>query len=329
MKKLFAILLALTMLLSLAAGCGAGGEVDLSQMDSGVELRENVDLGALLDEGVPMADGPALSATIKPLAMGTLVEKNGSAAIDNSDTAEGYVMAAWLAGGEPKLKVLVKGPSGTTYQYNLKPTGEYETFPLSDGSGSYTVGVYKNTSGTSYATILSKSISVTLNDEFAPFLHPNQYVNYSEDSAAVAKAAELCDGLEDNLEKVGAVYDFVVNNTTYDKSKAKSVKTGYLPDVDETLATGKGICFDYAALMASMLRSQGVPTKLIVGYTGDAYHAWINVYSETEGWMDAVIYFNGNEWKLMDPTFASSGKQSESIMKYIGDGQNYSAKYQY
>ena len=41
-----------------------------------------------------------------------------------------------------------------------------------------------------------------------------------------------------------------------------------LPSVDETLKTKKGICFDYAALMTAMLRSQGIPTKLEIGYQG-------------------------------------------------------------
>lgn len=81
--------------------------------------------------------------------------------------------------------------------------------------------------------------------------------------------------------------------------------------------------------MSAMLRSQSVPVKLIVGYTGKDYHAWINVYSESEGWIEGKIYFDGKEWKLMDPTFASSGKQSDEIMEYIGNGENYSAKYQY
>ena len=31
----------------------------------------------------------------------------------------------------------------------------------------------------------------------------------------------------------------------------------------------------------------------------------------------------------MDPTFASTGGQSAAIMKYIGDGKNYSVKYLY
>ena len=71
-----------------------------------------------------------------------------------------------------------------------------------------------------------------------------------------------------------------------------------------------------------MLRSQDIPTKLVVGYTGNLYHAWINVYLEGQGWVDNIIYFDGNSWKLMDPTFASSSGQSQEIMQYIGNGSN-------
>ena len=125
------------------------------------------------------------------------------------------------------------------------------------------------------------------------------------------------------------IYDYVVNNLTYDTQKAASVQSGYLPNVDAVMDSGKGICFDYAALMASMLRSQEVPCKLVVGYTGDVYHAWINVWSEEDGWVEGLIYFDGKVWKLMDPTFASSGNQSNKIMEYIGNGANYKAKYLY
>ena len=99
--------------------------------------------------------------------------------------------------------------------------------------------------------------------------------------------------------------------------------------IDETLSTGKGICFDYSSLMAAMLRSQHVPTKLVVGYAKQAYHAWINVWSDEEGWITKEIHFDGNEWKLMDPTFASTGGQTDSVMQYIGNGKNYRPKYQY
>ena len=112
--------------------------------------------------------------------------------------------------------------------------------------------------------------------------------------------------------------------------KAKNPPKGYVPDIDEVLEAKKGICFDYASLMSAMLRSQGVPVKLVVGYTSTGiYHAWINVWSEEDGWVEGIIYFDGKIWKLMDPTFASSGKQSAAIMKYIGNGANYKEKFLY
>ena len=166
-----------------------------------------------------------------------------------------------------------------------------DTFPLSDGNGTYQVVVYENISGTKYATVLSQSISVTLKDQFAPFLRPNQYVDYSAAPNTVAKAAELTAGMTDPLNKVAAIYDFVVKNLTYDKQLAATVQSGYLPVLDSVLAKKTGICFDYAALMTGMLRSRGVPCKLVVGYAGTAYHAWISVYSEETGWVEGVVYF--------------------------------------
>ena len=120
----------------------------------------------------------------------------------------------------------------------------------------------------------------------------------------------------------------MITNITYDEELAANVKTNYLPNIDNTLKTKKGICFDYASLMAAMLRSQGVPTKLVVGYSGEAYHAWISVYLKEIGWVDDIIEFDGKSWSLMDPTLAANNSSS-SVAKYVGDGSNYTVKYSY
>ena len=133
----------------------------------------------------------------------------------------------------------------------------------------------------------------------------------------------------DTLEKVEVVYNFVVGNFSYDSELARNVKSGYVPVLDDVLASYRGICFDYAAVMTAMLRSQGIPCKLVVGYAGEAYHAWISVWTEEEGWIDEAIFFDGTTWHRMDPTFASTGRNDPSIMKYIGDGSNYQEKYFY
>lgn len=72
---------------------------------------------------------------------------------------------------------------------------------------------------------------------------------------------------------------------TYDNEKAATVSGNYLPDIDETLSTKKGICFDYASLTAAMLRSIGIPAKLAIGYSASVRHAWIDVYIQSvAGW---------------------------------------------
>ncbi len=308
-------------------GTGTTQELQEAGFTDAAFLTEDGELVELLPEAVAMADVPALPDYMAVSHPGTSEKKNGKAVIDYSNISDGYVMVQFTEASEKRLKAVVKGPT-TQYQYNLAPQTWY-SLPLSDGNGKYQIGIYQNVTDNKYSGVLSLSTDVTLTDEFGPFLHSNQYVDFEAAPEAINKAVELCQGLETPLEKVEAVYTFVVNNLTYDKELAASVKSGYLPVLDDVLAKKKGICFDYAALMTGMLRSQNVPCKLVVGYAGTAYHAWISVWSEADGWIEGAVYFNGEAWQRMDPTFASSGKQSETIMKYIGDGKNYNAKYFY
>ena len=104
--------------------------------------------------------------------------------------------------------------------------------------------------------------------------------------------------------------------------------TDYIPDPDSTLASKTGICFDYASLMTAMLRSQGIPTKLQVGYTSNVYHAWISVYMDETGWVDGLIRFDNNEWTLMDPTLGSYTNKTD-VADYTKDGTNYYVMYNY
>ena len=254
---------------------------------------------------------------------------NDKAQVDVTNTADGYVQVAYTGGSKAKIKAIVTGPKGTQYNYDLNNEGKFETFLLGEGDGDYSVGVYVNTTGNKYTTAYTAKFKVKLKNQFAPFLVSNQYVNYTTKSKAVEQATTLVKGEKEDVKKLAKIYEYVVTTLVYDKEKAASVKSGYLPDIDKVLAAKKGICFDYASLMTAMLRSQGIPCKLVIGYTGTTYHAWINAYLDKEGWVDSIIYFDGKNWKLMDPTFASSSNSSSSVMKYIGDGTNYSAKYYY
>ena len=270
---------------------------------------------------------PLCSAFEETSAPGTKRQSNDYAWIDYSNANQGYVVVKYTASTSVRLKCIVKGPS-TSYNYNLTQ-GKEEVLPLSDGNGTYTITVYQNVQGTKYASVVSITENMVMDNQFAPFLHSNQYVDFAPATLTQQTAAQLCAGKATELDKVAAVYDFVVKNIGYDLGKAQTVQSGYLPVLDAVLTDRTGICFDYAALMAGMLRSQGVPCKLVVGYAGTAYHAWISVWTEDSGWVEGVVFFDGVSWQRMDPTFDSSGGGSASVREFIGNGANYQTKYLY
>lgn len=274
--------------------------------------------------------GPPRDSTPKVLttsADGVTVYQNDFASIDASNTSQGYVMVKYNGTNE-KVKLQITCPDQSCYTYLISDRGAYDTFPLTAGNGSYALQVLENVAGDTYTVSLAQSINVSIEDEFLPFLYPNQYVNFHTDSKAVSKGSDLAKDTYSDLDVVQNIYNYVIKNISYDTEKAQNVYYGYVPDVDDTLSSKKGICFDYAALMTSMLRSQNIPTKLEVGYSGDAYHAWISTYIDDKGWVDDIIQFNGDTWQIMDPTLAATN-DSAAVKKYVGDGSHYVVKYTY
>ena len=274
--------------------------------------------------------GPPRDSTPKvltPSADGVTVYQNDFASIDASNTSQGYVMVKYNGTNE-KVKLQITCPDQSCYTYLISDRGAYDTFPLTAGNGSYALQVLENVAGDTYTVSLTQSINVSIEDEFLPFLYPNQYVNFHTDSKAVSKGSDLAKDTYSDLDVVQNIYNYVIKNISYDTEKAQNVSYGYVPDVDDTLSSKKGICFDYAALMTSMLRSQNIPTKLEVGYSGDAYHAWISTYIDDKGWVDDIIQFDGDTWQIMDPTLAATN-DSAAVKKYIGDGSHYVVKYTY
>ena len=283
--------------------------------------------GCSSGEQIPRDNTPQV---LIPQADGVIVYESGGARIDASHLEDGYFCASYI-GTSDRIKLQATGPDGVTYTYDLAADGSTDVFPLSAGDGSYTVAVYENITDNKYSTVLAQTLNVSLKNEFTPFLYPNQFVNYNEQTKAVAKGAELTEGCATDLEAVTAIYDFVTSTISYDNEKARQASdgelAGYLPDIDLTLETQKGICFDYAALMTCMLRTQRIPTKLQIGFAGDTKHAWISTYLEESGWVENIIYFDGESWSMMDPTFASTFQSGADLKSFIDDSANYILQY--
>lgn len=251
-------------------------------------------------------------------------QTSNGASIDVSSVNDGYVGVA--AQSSAKLKFLVSSGQAT-YNYDLPQDGTPIICPLTFGNGSYVFRVMQNTSGDSYVELARTTADVSLTSEFAPYLTPNIYCDFTEGSDCVAKARELTEDAANEGEALEKVCQWIVDNVDYDSAKAKQLKdsSGYVPDPDTTLSTKKGICFDYASLGAAMLRSVGIPTKIVCGYVSpdDIYHAWTMVYIDGT-WTSAQFNVERKTWSRVDLTFAASGDNEN-----VGDGKDYTDRYVY
>ena len=245
--------------------------------------------------------------------------------LDISDTDQGYLTAV-SDSTDQMMNVQLTAEDGVVYSYFISP-GESAVITFSSGSSTYQVSCYQQISDSQYAALYADTLEIKLANEFLPFLYPNQYVNFTPDSEASKLALSMVSEDTSDIDALQTIYNYVVSHVTYDYDLADTVASGYLPDVDETLQTGKGICFDYAALTTAMLRSCDIPCKLQIGYAGDIKHAWINVYIRSRGWVDKAVEFSGDSWSRMDPTFDSNSEDKDTIQEYIGDNNNYTVQF--
>lgn len=209
--------------------------------------------------------------------------------IDTGAIEQGIVKIAFQSNTPEKVKVMVQ-KDNQKYIYDLRADGSNQSFPLQMGNGNYKVSVLQNTQGTKYKYLKTEYVALDLADQRALYLNSIQNINWGN-GAAADKAKELTYNLDKDKAKVEAIYSYMVDNFSYDYDKKRTVQTGYIPDIDDTLLTKKGICYDHAALFAAMTRSVGIPCKLVKGYAKGVndYHAWNEVA------------ING-EWIVVDTT---------------------------
>lgn len=283
--------------------------------------------GGEYDRSGNRTSGPPLtrqSVTLAPFDPSAAIQNNGTL-LDVSHLAQGYVAVS--ASSTSRLKFQVASGE-MSYYYDLSGDGTPLSCPLNMGNGAYEFTVWENTSGNHYVA-LSDTLryEVTLADEFQPFVRPSVYCQYDGQSASTRLADQLCSDAQNEGDVLRAVYEWITDNIAYDQDKANRLVdvTGYVPRPDETLEAGSGICFDYASLAAAMLRSQGIPCKIITGDVSpdNIYHAWNMVYIDGS-WVTASISVDEDTWTRIDLTFAAEDETPSS-----GDGVSYTERYTY
>ncbi|WP_019913673.1 transglutaminase-like domain-containing protein [Paenibacillus sp. HW567] len=245
----------------------------------------------------------------------------GSAEAASTDTGwlntaqldQGVISVSYAVPKDKRVKLMITKDSNS-YTYNLYASKQTETFPLQQGNGSYKVSVLENTTGNKYKVISSETVDLSLSNANAVYLGSVQNVKWSSSDTTVLKAKQLTQGLTTDEAKVKAIYNYIVSNVKYDYTLASNVSTDYIPNNDNTLLTKKGICYDYASLFATMLRSEGIPTKLVMGNSSyvSTYHAWNEVL------------LNG-KWVIIDTTVDAGLAKNSQTAGLIKDASKYSA----
>lgn len=234
--------------------------------------------------------------------------------IDKSKIDSGIIMINYQSTKTIAVRV---SKDNISYDYILESQAG---IPLQLGNGEYTILILSNIEGNKYKQVHKEKITLNLSDSNQVYLQSIQMINFDDNMETVKLAKKLTENATTEMEKVKLIYDYIVENISYDTAKTGNMPANYLPKVDETLSSKNGVCYDYSALFAAMLRSIGIPTKLMMGYKNDieVYHAWNQIYLSDK-----------DEWVNIDTTYGAGYKSEKLKTSMIRDSSEYKIEKQY
>ncbi len=220
--------------------------------------------------------------------------------------------------GQSSVIVRINGTAVTPQRIYLPQTTEMQTasYPYSPKEDSYgnKYIVVKGKFDIQVKTVVDSSKLLILSDEplgskdnvSSEYLLPTVLIN-SNNPLIESVAHSIIKGSRTRLDAISKLMIWTNTHVTYDQKYAGVYLSGV-----ETLKTGKGVCDEYTNLYASLARSVGIPTRIVIGlvYSGADWqlHAW------------AESYVSGT-WIPVDPTFGEIGQiDATHIVLYRGPG---------
>ncbi len=156
------------------------------------------------------------------------------------------------------------------------------------------------------------------------------YTNYGTDQRIKDLGDHITAGLTLYWEKVQAIYEYLKNG-----DYRYSLKPGLASDGDQLgrflFDIKRGYCSYFAFSMALLLRSQGIPARVAVGFFIDPdsgafnyypilsnmAHAWVEVYYPNYGWIDydptTTLLAAGETFRF------SQGSQQQTFERLLGE----------
>ena len=236
----------------------------------------------------------------------------------NKEYLDKGIIAIKYVSSEPlKCKVMIQFKE-QKYTYNLKSGKNFTNFPLQLGNGSYRIGVYQQVEGTKYTELASETVDLKLDDSTKVYLTSIQLINWSAKMNTVTLAQELTKNKTTEKEKIEVCYQYMIQQFQYDYAKLKNIEYDYVPTIDDVVKKKLGICYDYSAVFASMLRSLNIKSKLVMGYTPNVkeYHAWNEIFID-------------GKWVTVDTTFDSQMFAAKGQFSFEKPSSDYKMSLEY
>lgn len=113
-------------------------------------------------------------------------------------------------------------------------------------------------------------------------------------------AQEITKGKKTVMEKARAIYDYVFENVSYNKT----IPGWGEGDTKRVCLLKAGNCTDFHSLFVSLARSIGIPANFVIGFSipkgksgqVKSYHCWAEFYDDGSGWVpvDVNEYYFGS-----------------------------------
>ena len=296
-----------------------------------------IDLGQITTEGtIPLQEIIPTEEEIV-LTNNSGVYSNKFVRIDTTTASEGYIILENLDERAYNLGVYI----------STEETNEIGTNPgfiwISDSKGKSSIKVPLTYGVTSYnITVVtsmtyeptgsecsSKKAELTFKpttvSETGPFLFSAGEVIYDENMMFIKKAKEIASTCSNDFEKVEKMQAWLTSYMTY-KQEEDTPNLIYQCDLEKIYNRKTGVCYDYAVILAAMLRSQGIPCKLAIGYYDGVGHVWTEVYVNSDGVHAADnVYLEGKKWSRVEATLSGANGAKEFINesdKYVWTSYN-------
>ncbi|HZR58392.1 MAG TPA: DUF3488 and transglutaminase-like domain-containing protein [Terriglobales bacterium] len=208
-------------------------------------------------------------------------------------------------------------------------TGNYRLLAIDEGGAvfdldaEHPIGAYEATSN------LAAPSAAQLRTAYVGY-PPAVLLNYLQlpriDSRISQLAAQITSRSDNNYDRAVAIETYLQTHFEYTLELSRTAPRD--PLAEFLFVRKKGHCEYFASSMAVMLRSLGIPSRIVNGFHGGEFNDLTSQYviraSDAHSWVEA--YFPGYGWISFDPTPAGPGTSSTKwsrMMLYMDALQSF------